>query len=161
MVLASWAEGAIPRGASFRVDVGVRGRGVSVRAVMATLEVSVDGLLAGRRAAVGGGVAEAALSVVADDEGRVAEPEAPAEVGQSSDAAGSSTSVRDRSGDEEDEDAEGDVCPICLNGMTEGEKRVCCERVCRQVFHASCVEEWRKYKNSCPKWYVLRLSVRD
>lgn len=41
----------------------------------------------------------------------------------------------------------GEICPICMNTMTEASSR---SLDCGHVFHKSCLERWRRQSSTCP-----------
>lgn len=41
----------------------------------------------------------------------------------------------------------GEVCPICMNTMTETSSR---SLECGHVFHKACLERWRRQSSTCP-----------
>ena len=49
-----------------------------------------------------------------------------------------------------------DKCPICLDGLKNGEEMVVLAR-CRHVLHWSCADEWLAIRPCCP---LCRTSVR-
>ncbi|CAL1543900.1 unnamed protein product [Lymnaea stagnalis] len=47
-----------------------------------------------------------------------------------------------------DKRQQNDICPVCLEEFTPGEKIAVC--ACRHGFHSKCLLQWLEHKNNCP-----------